>query len=97
MTLVTGFTTLASLHPSEDSMAAKKTVYTSETATSLTVRRGEVQKLKSALRKMFSEYRQLKNQQRRFETALGDVCALTIKWTIPRRELELLRREFGRK
>jgi hypothetical protein len=78
-------------------MAPKKTVYASETGSSLTVRRGEVDKLKAALRKMFSEYRQLKKQQKRFEATLGEVCAIAIKWTIPRRELELLRREFGPK
>ena len=75
-------------------MAVKKTVYVSKSASTLTVRSGEVQKLKTALRKVFSEYGRLKGQQRRFETALGDLCALTIKWTIPRRELEVLRREF---
>jgi hypothetical protein len=89
-----GFTNLAAIYTG-GTMAAKRTVYTSETAAHFTVRRGEVQRLKTALRKMFSEYRLLKKQQRRFEVALGEVCALTIKWTIPRKELELLRREFG--
>jgi hypothetical protein len=75
-------------------MAAKKTVYLSKSASTLTVRKGEVQKLKTALVKVFSEYGRLKGQQRRFETALEDLCALTIKWTIPRRKLEVLHREF---
>jgi len=75
-------------------MAAKRTVYLSKSASTLTVRKGDVQKLKTVLRKVFLEYGRLKGQQRRFETALGDLCALTIKWTIPRKELEVLRREF---
>ena len=66
-------------------MAAKK-VYVASTRTTLTATRGDVAKLKRALTEVFAEYRRLKAQQRRFEEALGDLCAVTTRWSIPRKE-----------
>jgi hypothetical protein len=80
----------------EANMAAKRTVYVASTATTLTQRRTDVQKLKRALRQVFSEYRRLKAQQRRFELALGELCAITTRWSIPRRELQELRKVVAR-
>jgi hypothetical protein len=77
-------------------MAAKKTVYVSRTGSTLTARRGDVEKLKRALRRVFVDYRKLKAQQHRFELALGELCAITTRWSIPRRELSELRKMMGR-
>jgi len=66
-------------------MAAKK-IYVASTRTTLTERKRDVTKLKQALVRVFEEYRKLKGQQRRFEAALGDLCAITTRWSIPRKE-----------
>jgi hypothetical protein len=77
-------------------MAAKKTVYLSRTGSTVTARRAEVEKLKQALRRVFVDYRKLKAQQHRFELTLGELCAITTKWSIPHRELSELRKMMGR-
>jgi hypothetical protein len=73
-------------------MATQKKVYIAETQGTLTARRSDVTKLKAALQKVFSEYRGLKAKQRSFEVALGELCAITTRWSIPRRELTELKR-----
>lgn len=70
--------------------AAKKTVYTSHTSSTHTVKRQDVEELKRALRKVFREYRSLRNLESRFNTAVGELAALSIKWTIPKKELDWL-------
>ena len=67
-------------------MAAKTKVYVSSTKDTLTEKKRDVTKLKNALRRVFKEYHDLKAQQRRVEAALGDLCAITTRWSIPRKE-----------
>ena len=67
-------------------MAARKKVYVASTRTTLTERKRDVTTLKNALRRVFKEYHNLKAQQRRVEAALGDLCAITTRWSIPRKE-----------
>jgi hypothetical protein len=96
LTLVNRFFTLAAFLTTEATMPAKKTVYVASTGSTLTERRGDVEKLKQALKRVFTEYRKLKGQERRFELALGELCAITTRWSIPRRELTELRRMMAR-
>ena len=77
-------------------MAAKNKVYIAETKSTLTERRSDVDKLKVALRKVYSEYHQLKIRQRSFEDALGDLCAITTRWAIPKKGTNPLLRELRR-
>jgi len=96
LTPLMAFTTLASLSTTEGQMAAKNKVYVAETKRTLTENRSDVAKLKAALRKVYSEYHQLKKRQRSFERALGDLCALTIRWSIPKKGTNPLLRELRR-
>ena len=66
---------------------AKRTVYISENAATLTVKRGDVAKLKKALVAVFREYNKLKAQQGKFDASISALAAIVIHWTIPRRDL----------
>ena len=77
-------------------MATKNKVYIAETKSTLTERRSDVDKLKAALRQVYSEYHQLKIRQRSFEDALGDLCAITTRWSIPKKGTNPLLRELRR-
>jgi hypothetical protein len=70
----------------EGIMAVKPKVYVSRTRNTVTVKERDVTILKNALKRVFAEYRELKAQQRRVEDALGDLCAITTRWSIPRKE-----------
>jgi hypothetical protein len=67
-------------------MAARKKVYVASTKDTLTEKKRDVATLKSALVRVFREYRKLKAQQQRFEAALGDLCSISTRWSIPRKE-----------
>ena len=66
---------------------AKHTVYVSESASTLTVKRGDVDKLKKASISLFREYKKLKVQQKRFDESAEALAMLLIHWTIPKRDL----------
>ncbi len=76
---------------------AKKTVYVAKTASTLTARRSDVEKLKRAFTKMMDEYVRLKEQQRRFEAAAAELCGFWLPWTIPFRKVESWKKELRRR
>jgi hypothetical protein len=78
-------------------MAAKKTVYLNERGRVRQIRQTEIDKLKKAFQKMVEEYLEMKKQQRKFEDALGEVCAMWNPWTIPHRWVASTTKELRRR
>jgi hypothetical protein len=78
-------------------MLVKGKVYVAESEGTLTERRSDVEKLKKALRKVYREYRQVLKRQRSFEAALGELCAITTRWSIPPKGTDPLLRELRRR
>jgi hypothetical protein len=66
---------------------AKRTVYVSESASTLTVKRSDVEKLKKASISLFREYKKLKVQQKKFDETVATLAMVLIHWTIPKRDL----------
>ena len=66
---------------------AKRTVYVSETSSTLTVKRGDIDKLKKAIVAVFREYKKLKAEQKRFDESIAALALIVPHWTIPKRDL----------
>lgn len=62
---------------------AKRTVYVSETASTRTVKRSDVDKLKKAIIAVFREHKKLQAQQKRLDQSMTALARLGSRWTIP--------------
>ena len=66
---------------------AKRTVYVSETASTRTVKRGDIDKLKKTLISVFREYKKLKAQEKKLDESVAALAVVVHPWTIPKRDL----------
>jgi hypothetical protein len=62
---------------------AKRTVYVSETATTRTVKRSDVDKLKKSIIAVLREHKKLQAQQKRLDKSVATLYATATHWTVP--------------